>query len=137
MLKCVEFQVFYVCVLDVVEGCCVVFCILDIGLDKVLFYMKLQDEFNLVLGWCVICVGLDKFGVLWMQLQVLICVVNGGLLIVMFLFVVQLEEFCVVKVEIDKVMDCECIFGYVLLLLMEIGVMLEIFSFVFVLDVFF
>ena len=50
---------------------------LDIGSDKVLPYMKPQDEPNPALGWRAIRVGLDKPGVMRMQLQALIRAANG------------------------------------------------------------
>ena len=46
----------------------VVFRTLDIGSDKVLPYMKKTEEPNPALGWRAIRVGLDKPGVMRMQL---------------------------------------------------------------------
>lgn len=66
MFGCMELVEFYSYVMDLVGDKLVVFCMFDIGFDKVLFFMILMDEFNFVFGWCVICVGFDKLGVLWM-----------------------------------------------------------------------
>jgi phosphotransferase system enzyme I (PtsP) len=55
----------------------VVFRTLDIGSDKVLPYMKPSDEPNPALGWRAIRVGLDKPGVMRMQLQALIRAAAG------------------------------------------------------------
>jgi phosphotransferase system enzyme I (PtsP) len=55
----------------------VVFRTLDIGSDKVLPYMKPTDEPNPALGWRAIRVGLDKPGVMRMQLQALIRAAAG------------------------------------------------------------
>ncbi len=62
----------YAHVLDSAHGKPVMFRTLDIGSDKVLPYMKPQDEPNPAMGWRAIRVGLDKRGVLQMQLQALI-----------------------------------------------------------------
>jgi phosphotransferase system enzyme I (PtsP) len=71
----------------------VVFRTLDIGSDKVLPYMKPTDEPNPALGWRAIRVGLDKPGVMRMQLQALIRAAAGRPLTVMFPFIAQLDEF--------------------------------------------
>ena len=70
-----------------------VFRTLDIGSDKVLPYMKREDEPNPALGWRAIRVGLDKPGVMRMQLQALIRAAAGRPLTVMFPFVAQFDEF--------------------------------------------
>ena len=137
MPKRAELQALYARVLDAAEGRRVAFRTLDIGSDKVLPYMKPQDEPNPALGWRAIRVGLDKPGVLRMQLQALIRAANGGPLTVMFPFVAQLEEFRAAKAEIDKAMDRERILGHVLPSSMEIGAMLETPSLAFAPDAFF
>ena len=63
--------------MDAAKGRRVAFRTLDIGSDKVLPYMKPQDEPNPAMGWRAIRVGLDKPGVLRMQLQALIRAANG------------------------------------------------------------
>ncbi|UXU73724.1 MULTISPECIES: phosphoenolpyruvate--protein phosphotransferase [unclassified Paracoccus (in: a-proteobacteria)] len=80
-------------VLDSARGRPVMFRTLDIGSDKVLPYMKPQDEPNPAMGWRAIRVGLDKRGVLRMQLQALIRAAVGRPLFVMFPFVTEMEEF--------------------------------------------
>ncbi len=137
MPKRAELQALYARVLDAAEGRRVAFRTLDIGSDKVLPYMKPQDEPNPALGWRAIRVGLDKPGVLRMQLQALIRAANGGPLTVMFPFIAQLEEFRAAKAEIDKAMDRERILGHVLPSSMEIGAMLETPSLAFAPDAFF
>ena len=88
-----ELAALYARVLDAAHGKRVVFRTLDIGSDKVLPYMKPQDEPNPALGWRAIRVGLDKPGVMRMQLQALIRAAAGRPLTVMFPFVAQFEEF--------------------------------------------
>ena len=80
-------------VMDNAQGKPVMFRTLDIGSDKVLPYMKPQDEPNPAMGWRAIRVGLDKRGVLRMQLQALIRAAVGRPLYVMFPFVTEMNEF--------------------------------------------
>jgi phosphotransferase system, enzyme I, PtsP len=103
----------------------VVFRTLDIGSDKVLPYMKSIEEPNPALGWRAIRVGLDKPGVLRMQLQALIRAANGGPLTVMFPFIAQISEFTAARAEVDKAMDRERKLGHPLPSSLEVGAMLE------------
>ena len=80
-------------VLKSAHGKPVMFRTLDIGSDKVLPYMKPQDEPNPAMGWRAIRVGLDKRGVLRMQLQALIRAAVGLPLYVMFPFITEMGEF--------------------------------------------
>ena len=120
-----ELSAQYKRVLDASQGKRVVFRTLDIGSDKVLSYMKTVDEPNPALGWRAIRVGLDKPGVLRMQLQALIRAANGGPLTVMFPFVAQLSEFTAARAEVDKAMERERRLGHPLPSKLEIGAMLE------------
>lgn len=88
-----ELATLYERVLDHALGLPVIFRTLDIGSDKVLPYMKPQDEPNPAMGWRAIRVGLDKRGVLQMQLQALIRAAVGRPLYVMFPFVAEMAEF--------------------------------------------
>ena len=88
-----ELKQIYSHVLDNAGGKRVVFRTLDIGSDKVLSYMKPAEEPNPALGWRAIRVGLDKPGVMRMQLQALIRAANGRPLTVMFPFVAQYDEY--------------------------------------------
>ncbi len=112
-------------VLDASHGKRVVFRTLDIGSDKVLPYMKPTDEPNPALGWRAIRVGLDKPGIMRMQLQALIRAANGRPLSIMFPFVAQFEEFRAAREEVDKTMERERILGHPLPEKLEIGAMLE------------
>ncbi|SET14506.1 phosphoenolpyruvate--protein phosphotransferase [Paracoccus homiensis] len=80
-------------VIDNSHGKPVMFRTLDIGSDKVLPYMKPQDEPNPAMGWRAIRVGLDKRGVLRMQLQALIRASVGRPLHVMFPFIADISEY--------------------------------------------
>ena len=125
MPKRSELSALYARVLDAAGGTRVVFRTLDIGSDKVLPYMKPNDEPNPALGWRAIRVGLDKPGVMRMQLQALIRAANGRPLTVMFPFVAQFEEFRAARREVDKAIAREEKLGHVLPSKIEVGAMLE------------
>ncbi|MFY1709008.1 phosphoenolpyruvate--protein phosphotransferase [Tritonibacter scottomollicae] len=125
MPKRSELVVLYQRVMEAARGKRVVFRTLDIGSDKVLPYMKPQDEPNPALGWRAIRVGLDKPGVMRMQLQALIRAANGGPLTVMFPFVAQFEEYRQARQEVDKTIEREKRLGHVLPSSLEVGAMLE------------
>ncbi|MFQ3183781.1 MAG: phosphotransferase system enzyme I (PtsP) [Alteromonas macleodii] len=132
-----ELSALYAQVMDAANGRRVAFRTLDIGSDKVLPYMKTTDEPNPAMGWRAIRVGLEKPGVLRMQLQALIRAANGRALTVMFPFVAQLEEFRSARAEFDKAMERERILGHPLPSDVEIGAMLETPSLAFAPDIFF
>ncbi|WP_417673055.1 phosphoenolpyruvate--protein phosphotransferase [Pseudodonghicola sp.] len=120
-----ELVALYERVLDAADGKRVVFRTLDIGSDKVLPYMKPTDEPNPALGWRAIRVGLDKPGVMRMQLQALIRAAKGRPLSVMFPFVAQFEEYRDARAEVDRMVERERKLGHVLPEQIEIGAMLE------------
>ncbi|WP_170416630.1 phosphoenolpyruvate--protein phosphotransferase [Ruegeria atlantica] len=103
----------------------VVFRTLDIGSDKVLPYMKHVEEPNPALGWRAIRVGLDKRGVMRMQLQALMRAANGRPLTLMFPFVAQADEFREAKWEVNKTIEREKRLGHELPQSIEVGAMLE------------
>ncbi|MDO5704964.1 MAG: phosphoenolpyruvate--protein phosphotransferase [Paracoccus sp. (in: a-proteobacteria)] len=88
-----ELAALYARVMDNAQGKPVMFRTLDIGSDKVLPYMKPHDEPNPAMGWRAIRVGLDKRGVLRMQLQALIRAAVGRPLHVMFPFIAEIGEY--------------------------------------------
>jgi phosphotransferase system enzyme I (PtsP) len=115
----------YAQVLNAAHGKRVVFRTLDIGSDKVLPYMKPTDEPNPAMGWRAIRVGLDKPGILRMQLQALVRAAAGRPLTVMFPFIAQFEEYRAARAEFDKVIEGEIRLGHVLPSKVEVGAMLE------------
>ena len=125
MPKRTELAALYARVLDAAQDKRVVFRTLDIGSDKVLPYMKPNEEPNPALGWRAIRVGLDKPGVMRMQLQALIRAANGRPLTVMFPFVAQFEEYRAARAEMDKTLAREQRLGHVLPSKIEVGAMLE------------
>ena len=137
MPKRSELSELYSRVMDAADGKRVVFRTLDIGSDKVLSYMPLIKEPNPALGWRAIRVGLDKPGVLRMQLQALLRAAKGRPLSVMFPFIAQPSEFDFARAEVDKALMREERLGHVLPESIEIGVMLETPSLAFAPDAFF
>ncbi|MBE9636572.1 phosphoenolpyruvate--protein phosphotransferase [Salipiger mangrovisoli] len=103
----------------------VIFRTLDIGSDKVLPYMKPTDEPNPALGWRAIRVGLDRPGVMRMQLQALLRASEGRPLTLMFPFVAQWEEFRAARAEVDKAIAIERKLGHVVPEKISVGTMLE------------
>ncbi|MEM8850926.1 MAG: phosphoenolpyruvate--protein phosphotransferase [Pseudomonadota bacterium] len=115
----------YARVMDAARGKPVTFRTLDIGSDKVLPYMKAEDEPNPALGWRAIRVGLDKRGVMRMQLQALLRAAKGRPLNVMFPFIAQLEEFLAARGHLMREIHREKSLGHVLPDGLRIGAMLE------------
>ncbi len=132
-----ELSALYSRVMDAAGGLPVAFRTLDIGSDKVLPYMKPQDEPNPAMGWRAIRVGLDMPGVLSMQLQALLRGANGRPLKVMFPFITQLSEFREARATLDKIVERERKLGHTLPSALEVGAMLETPSLGFAPDAFF
>ncbi|MEQ6201408.1 phosphoenolpyruvate--protein phosphotransferase [Sulfitobacter sp. HNIBRBA2951] len=132
-----ELSTLYKRVLDASGGKRVVFRTLDIGSDKVLPYMKPNDEPNPALGWRAIRVGLDKPGIMRMQLQALLRAADGGPLTIMFPFIAQFEEYRAARAELDRTLAREKKLGHKIPSSIEVGAMLETPSLAFAPDVFF
>ncbi|QYZ71327.1 phosphoenolpyruvate--protein phosphotransferase [Neotabrizicola shimadae] len=132
-----ELAAIYARVMDAARGRRVAFRTLDIGSDKVLPYMKPQDEPNPAMGWRAIRVGLDKPGVLRMQLQALIRAADGRPLSVMFPFIAERAEFASARATVLNELDRERALGRRVPEKVEIGAMLETPSLAFAPDSFF
>jgi phosphotransferase system enzyme I (PtsP) len=115
----------YARVMDAARGRRVAFRTLDIGSDKVLPYMKPQDEPNPAMGWRAIRVGLDKPGVLRMQVQALIRAAAGRPLAIMFPFITEAGEFFQARAHLIAQLDREVAMGTPAPAALEIGAMLE------------
>ena len=120
-----ELAALYTRVLDAAKGRRVAFRTLDIGSDKVLPYMKPQDEPNPAMGWRAIRVGLDKPGVLRMQLQALIRAANGRPLTVMFPLITEMTEFQQARAHVMRELHREKSLGHPVPATIEIGAMME------------
>ena len=127
----------YARVMEAAHGKRVVFRTLDIGSDKVLPYMKRVEEPNPAMGWRAIRVGLDKPGVLRMQLQALLRAAAGRPLSVMFPFVAEFDEFRDARQRLLDEVESERALGHKLPSILEIGAMLETPSLAFAPEAFF
>ena len=132
-----ELAAIYSSVLDAAKGKRVAFRTLDIGSDKVLPYMKRMEEPNPAMGWRAIRVGLEKPGVLRMQLQALLRAAGGRPLTVMFPFIAEYDEFRVARQMALDEMERERRLGHILPASLEIGAMMETPSLAFAPDTFF
>ena len=115
----------YARVMDAAKGRPVAFRTLDIGSDKVLPYMKPNDEPNPAMGWRAIRVGLDKPGVLRMQLQALLRAANGRPLSIMFPFISEHGEFMQARSHTLREIHRERSLGHPVPSSIQIGAMLE------------
>lgn len=132
-----ELAALYKRVIDAAKGAKVQFRTLDIGSDKVLPYMKPQEEPNPAMGWRAIRLGLDKPGVLRMQLQALIRASEGRPLSVMFPFIATPDEFNAAKATLMREIDREATLGRPVPSDLRVGAMLETPSLAFAADSFF
>ncbi|MFV0292099.1 MAG: phosphoenolpyruvate--protein phosphotransferase [Paracoccus sp. (in: a-proteobacteria)] len=132
-----ELAALYTRVMEAARGRPVIFRTLDIGSDKVLPYMKPQDEPNPAMGWRAIRVGLDKRGVLRMQLQALIRAAVGRPLHVMFPFIAEPSEFDAARRMLMEEVAREQRLGHRLPDDIRVGAMLETPSMAFAPDNFF
>ena len=132
-----ELAAIYSSVMDAAKGKRIAFRTLDIGADKVLPYMKRVDEPNPAMGWRAIRVGLDKPGVMRMQLQALIRAAGGRPLTVMFPFVAEIGEFDRARQMLLDEIERERQLGHALPAGLEIGAMLETPSLAYAPDAFF
>jgi phosphotransferase system enzyme I (PtsP) len=132
-----ELAALYARVMDAARGRRVAFRTLDIGSDKVLPYMKPNDEPNPAMGWRAIRVGLDKPGVLRMQLQALIRAAAGRPLTVMFPFVTEMGEFTAARAQVLRELHREKSLGHTIPERVEIGAMMETPSLAWAPDAFF
>jgi phosphotransferase system enzyme I (PtsP) len=120
-----ELAALYTRVMDAAKGKRVAFRTLDIGSDKVLPYMKPPEEPNPAMGWRAVRVGLDKPGVMRMQLQALIRAANGRPLTVMFPLITEMTEFQQARGHVMRELHREKSLGHPVPETVEIGAMME------------
>ncbi|MFN4192239.1 MAG: phosphoenolpyruvate--protein phosphotransferase [Tabrizicola sp.] len=120
-----ELAALYARVMDAAKGKRVAFRTLDIGSDKVLPYMQPPEEPNPAMGWRAVRVGLDKPGVLRMQLQALIRAARGRPLTVMFPLITEMSEFEQARSYAFRELHREKSLGHPVPERIEIGAMME------------
>lgn len=127
----------YARVLKAAGGRRVAFRTLDIGSDKVMPYMNRPEEPNPAMGWRAVRVGLDKKGVMRMQLQAMIRAAAGRPLTVMFPLVAEHGEFSQARDLLLREIEREAVLGHALPAKVEVGAMLETPSLAYAPDAFF
>ena len=126
-----ELAALYSRVLDAAGQKKVIFRTLDVGSDKVLPYMRPTDEPNPALGWRAIRLGLDKPGIMKMQLQAFFRAANLRNISIMFPMIAQFGEFIEARELLKTVLENERKMGHSIPKNVEIGAMLETPSLVF------
>jgi phosphotransferase system enzyme I (PtsP) len=124
----------YRSVLDAAGKRPVTFRTLDIGGDKVLPYMRSVEEENPALGWRAIRVGLDRPGLLRIQIRALLKAAGGRGLKLMFPMIAAVDEFDQAKALVERELAHLRRHGHVLPERVEVGTMLEVPSLLFQLD---
>jgi phosphotransferase system, enzyme I, PtsP len=122
-------------VLDAAEDRPVTFRTLDIGGDKVLPYMRFEDEEeNPALGWRAIRLGLDRPGLLRTQIRALLDAAAGRELRIMFPMVTTVDEFDQAKALVEKELTHLRRHGHTLPERVHVGVMVEVPALLYQLD---
>jgi phosphotransferase system, enzyme I, PtsP len=117
---------FYKTVLDAVPDKPVTFRTLDIGSDKVLPYMAKIDEENPALGWRAIRIGLDRPGLLRVQLRAMLKASAGRDLRVMFPMIANVAEFDLAKAITLREMELIRRHDHGMPTKLELGAMVEV-----------
>ena len=112
----------------------VTFRTLDIGGDKVLPYMRNEEEENPALGWRAIRLGLDRPGLLRAQIRALLRAGGGRELKLMFPMIATVEEFDEAKGLVERELTHLRRHGHKLPDRVEVGTMVEVPSLLYQLD---
>lgn len=104
----------------------VTFRTLDIGSDKVLPYMAKVEEENPALGWRAIRIGLDRPGLLRMQLRAMLRAGAGRDMKIMFPMVATTCEFSQARAIAEREVQFLTRHHYQLPKSLELGVMVEV-----------
>ena len=115
----------YKLVLDTAGDRPVTFRTLDIGGDKVLPYLETEREENPALGRRAIRLGLDRPGLLRLQLRALLAAGAGRELRVMFPMIATVDEFRAARELVDVECDWARRRGRELPALLRVGAMIE------------
>src|ERR1700754_1106827 len=124
----------YRAVLDAAGERPVTFRTLDIGGDKVLPYMRNEEEENPALGWRAIRLGLDRPGLLRAQIRAMLRAAGGRELKLMFPMIAVVEEFDEAKGLVERELTHLRRHGHKLPDRVEVGTMVEVPSLLYQLD---
>ncbi len=130
-----EQEALYRKVLESAGGKPVTFRSLDIGGDKVLPYAQsFEEEENPAMGWRAIRIGLDRPGLLRIQVRALLKAAAGRELRLMFPMVAEVSEFERAQALVEREKSFLKRLGYELPETIKLGVMIEVPSLLFQLD---
>jgi phosphotransferase system enzyme I (PtsP) len=121
-------------VIEAAEGRPVTFRTLDIGSDKVLPYMAKMDEENPALGWRAIRIGLDRPGLLRMQLRAMLRAGAGSDVRIMFPMIANTAEYSQARAIAERELEFLRRHGYDLPTDLKLGLMVEVPSLLWQLD---
>ena len=121
-------------VLDAAEDRPVTFRTLDIGGDKLLPYMRFEEEENPALGYRAIRLGLDRPGLLRSQIRALLDAASGRELRIMFPMVTTVDEFDQAKGFVERELTHLRRHGHTLPERVHVGVMVEVPALLYQLD---
>lgn len=134
MPKLEEQEAFYRNVIRQAAGRPVTFRTLDIGGDKVVSYVRSQEEENPALGWRAIRLSLDRPGLMRTQLRALLRASSGSELRMMLPMVTDVSEIHAVRDLMQKEVQHLSKFGHSLPRKLQFGAMLEVPSLMWQLD---
>jgi phosphotransferase system enzyme I (PtsP) len=129
-----EQQALYARVLDAAGERPVTFRTLDIGGDKVLPYMRTFTEENPALGWRAVRLGLDRPGLMRLQVRALLMAGAGRSLRIMFPMVTDVSELDAAKGIVRRELAHLIKHGYTTPKDLKIGSMIEVPALLFQLD---
>ncbi len=121
----------YADALEKANGKRVIFRSFDIGGDKQVPYIHIDDEENPAMGWRATRIGLDRPVILRQQFRALIRAGSGKVLYVMFPFIAEVAEFDTVKELLQREIARAAKEGFEPPKQVKIGTMLEIPSLLF------
>ena len=134
MPKGEEQEAFYRSVLRQAKGKSVTFRTLDIGGDKVVSYMRGQEEENPALGWRAIRLSLDRPGLMRTQMRALLRAASGAELRMMLPMVTEVSEIRAARDLLQKEVQHLSKFSHALPKKLQFGAMLEVPSLMWQLD---
>jgi len=124
----------YSAVLEAAGSLPVTFRTLDIGGDKVLPYMRHEQEENPALGWRAVRLSLDRPGLLRPQIRALLKAAANRELRVMIPMVSETREITAVRKLINREVELLTRFGHSVPRRLAVGAMIEVPSLLFQLD---
>lgn len=121
-----EQKALYSAILQAAGDLPVTFRTLDVGGDKVLPYLRTAEEQNPAMGWRAIRLGLDRPGLLRMQLRGLMQAASGQVLRVMLPMVTEVDEVRRARKMIERESEHLDRHGYIAPTEIRLGAVIEV-----------